>query len=35
VLINSAVEIVEIDNDLIRNINTPEDYKNAQKEING
>jgi molybdopterin-guanine dinucleotide biosynthesis protein A len=35
VLINSAVEIVEIDDDLIRNINTPEDYKNAQKEING
>jgi len=35
VLINSDVEIVEIDDDFIRNINTPEDFKNAQKEING
>jgi len=35
VLINSDVEIVEIDDDFIRNINTPEDFKNAHKEING
>ena len=35
VLINSDVEIVEIDDDFIRNVNTPEDFKNAQKEING
>lgn len=35
VLINSDVEIVEIDDNLIRNINTPEDFKNAHKEING
>lgn len=35
VLINSDVEIVEIDDDFIRNINTPEDFRNAQKEING
>ena len=35
VLINSDVEIVEVDDDLIRNINTPEDYNSAFKEING
>lgn len=35
VLINSDVEIVEVDDNLIRNINTPKDYKDAQKEING
>jgi len=35
VLINSDVEIIEIDDDFIRNVNTPEDYKNAHKEING
>lgn len=35
VLINSDVEIVEIDDDFIRNINTPEEFKNAHKEING
>jgi molybdopterin-guanine dinucleotide biosynthesis protein A len=34
VLINSDVEIVEVDDDYIRNINTPEDYKSAYKEIN-
>jgi molybdenum cofactor guanylyltransferase len=34
VLINSDVEIVEIDDSFIRNINTPEDFKAAQKEIN-
>ncbi|MDY7396210.1 NTP transferase domain-containing protein [Aureibaculum sp. 2210JD6-5] len=33
VLINSEVEIVEVDDDLIRNINTPEEYKQAIKEI--
>ena len=35
VLINSEVEIVEVDDDLIRNINTPEEYQQAIKEING
>ena len=34
VLINSDVEIVEIDDKFIRNINTPEDFKDAYKEIN-
>ena len=34
VLINSDVEIVEIDEHFIRNINTPEEYKDAYKEIN-
>ncbi len=34
VLINSEVEIVEVDDDLIRNINTPEEYQKAIKEIN-
>ena len=34
VLINSDVEIVEVDDKLIRNINTPEDFKAAYKEIN-
>jgi molybdopterin-guanine dinucleotide biosynthesis protein A len=33
VLINSDVEIVEIDDSFIRNINTPEEYKAAKKEI--
>lgn len=33
VLINSAVEIVEIDDAIIRNINTPEDFDNAKSEI--
>jgi molybdopterin-guanine dinucleotide biosynthesis protein A len=33
VLINSEVEIVEVDDDLIRNINTPEEFKAVQKEI--
>ena len=32
-LINSDVEIVEVDDDLIRNINTPEEYKDARQEI--
>ena len=34
VLINSDVEIVEIDDKYIRNINTPEEFKSAHKEIN-
>ena len=34
VLINSDVEIIEIDDSFIRNINTPEDFKAAQKELN-
>jgi len=34
VLINSDIEIIEIDDNLIRNINTPEDFKVAYKEIN-
>lgn len=34
VLINSDVEIIEVEDHFIRNINTPEDYKNAHKEIN-
>ncbi|SNR37228.1 Molybdopterin-guanine dinucleotide biosynthesis protein A [Lutibacter agarilyticus] len=34
VLINSEVEIIEIEDDLIRNINTPEEFKTAYKEIN-
>jgi molybdopterin-guanine dinucleotide biosynthesis protein A len=34
VLINSDIEIVEIDDDFIRNINTPEEFEVAKKEIN-
>ena len=34
VLINSDVEIVEVDDDFIRNVNTPVDFKNAKDEIN-
>lgn len=34
ILINSEVEIVEIDDQFIRNINTPEEFKEAYKEIN-
>ncbi|MCF6348528.1 MAG: NTP transferase domain-containing protein [Flavobacteriaceae bacterium] len=34
VLINSDVEIVEVDDDLIRNINTLKEFKEAHKEIN-
>ncbi|TVZ56540.1 molybdenum cofactor guanylyltransferase [Lutibacter sp. Hel_I_33_5] len=33
-LINSDVEIVEIDDSFIRNINTPEEFEIAKKEIN-
>lgn len=32
-LINSDVEVIEVDDDLIRNANTPEDYENALKEL--
>jgi hypothetical protein len=32
-LINSDVEIVEIDDDFIRNINTSQEYEDAKKEI--
>jgi molybdopterin-guanine dinucleotide biosynthesis protein A len=34
ILINSDVEIVEVDDDFIRNINTPLDFENAKNEIN-
>jgi molybdopterin-guanine dinucleotide biosynthesis protein A len=34
VLINSDVEIIEVDDDLIRNINTQEEFEMAKKEIN-
>ncbi len=34
VLINSAIEIIEVADDFIRNINTPEEFKAAHKEIN-
>ena len=34
VLINSDVEIVEVDDNLIRNVNTPEEFEVAKKEIN-
>tara|TARA_R110002074_G_scaffold96401_9_gene209493 strand:- start:886 stop:2073 length:1188 start_codon:yes stop_codon:yes gene_type:complete len=33
-LINSNVEIVEVEDDLIRNINTPEEFDAAKKELN-
>ena len=33
-LINSDVEIVEIDDSFIRNVNTPEEFEDAKKEIN-
>ena len=33
VLINSDVEIVEVDDDFIRNINTPQAFEDAKKEI--
>ena len=33
VLINSDVEVVEIDEDFIRNINTPEEFEAAKKEL--
>ena len=33
VLINSDVEIVEVDDDLIRNVNTPEEYQQAIEEL--
>jgi hypothetical protein len=33
VLINSDVEIVEVEDDVTRNINTPEAFEDAKKEI--
>ena len=33
-LINSDVEIVEVDDDFIRNVNTPEEFLAAKKELN-
>jgi hypothetical protein len=33
-LINSNVEVVEVDDDFIRNINTPKDFESAKNEIN-
>jgi len=32
-LINSDVEVVEIDDSFIRNINTPEEFKSAKNEL--
>ena len=32
-LINSDVEVVEIDDSFIRNVNTPEEFKVAKNEI--
>jgi len=34
VLINSEVELIEVDDEFIRNINTPEEFKAVKKEIN-
>lgn len=34
-LINSEIEVIEVDDNLIRNINTPEEFELAKKEING
>ena len=34
VLLNSDIEIVEVDDEFIRNINTPEEFNAAKKEIN-
>jgi len=34
-LLNTEVEIIKVDNDLIRNINTPEAFTAAKKEIQG
>ena len=33
-LINSDVEIVEVDANFIKNVNTPEEFENAKKELN-
>jgi GTP:adenosylcobinamide-phosphate guanylyltransferase len=32
-LINSDVEVVEVADDFIRNINTPEEFEDAKKEL--
>ncbi|MDO9274035.1 MAG: NTP transferase domain-containing protein [Lutibacter sp.] len=34
VLLNSDIEIIEVEDEFIRNINTPEEFKAAHKEIN-
>jgi len=34
ILINSEVEIIEVDDAIVRNINTPEEFKEVQKELN-
>ena len=33
VLINSDVEIIEVDDDFVRNVNTPDEFQEAMKEI--
>jgi len=33
-LINADIEVIEVDDNLIRNINTPEEFNEAKKEIN-
>ena len=35
VLINSDVEIVEVDDQYVRNVNTPEEFEKVQNELNG
>lgn len=35
VLINSDVKLIEVDTAKIRNVNTPEEFKQAQKDLNG
>lgn len=35
VLINSDVKLIEVDTSLIQNINTPEEFQQAKKELNG
>ncbi|MEI6864717.1 NTP transferase domain-containing protein [Flavicella sp.] len=34
ILINSDVEIVEVEDDLIRNVNTPDEFENIKQELN-
>jgi len=34
ILINSDVEIIEVEDALIRNVNTPEEFENVKKELN-
>ena len=35
ILINSEVEIVEVEDDFIQNINTPEEFQQAKKQLQG